>query len=598
MCDWLVEQGYTHCFFVAGGNIMHFLNSARSKFRCIPVVHEVSAGIAAEYFNELDMDNKSKAFALVTAGPGLTNIITSIAGANLESRSLLVIGGQVKSSDLSLGKVRQRGIQEIDGVSLLKSLCKAAITLSAPINKSDFMSLESKAFEPRKGVVFIEVCLDVQGQPANEKLSDATKEINSPSNGLFKPIHKQVVKVKNLLIKAQRPIFLIGGGVSRSDFRELYPKLIELGVPLMSTWNAADRIPYDEPLNWGRPNTWGMRYSNILIQQSDLVIAIGTRLGLQQTGFNWQQFVPLGKIVQVDIDKGELTKGHPKLHMKICSDASHFLKNLLAESHDAEMSIDAWRTFGNKVKANIPLSDPKNNNFENYWNPYDFFELLSKQLIKGDTLIPSSSGASETVAMQAASIPSEVFTVTNKGLASMGYGLAGAIGAAFKTQSRVIHIEGDGSFSQNLQELGTVMVNKLPIKIFIFDNGGYASIKMTQRSYYHGQSIGCDIESGLGLPNWVQIFSAYGIGCRTLSCVDGFSQSVINELNDQYPRAFLVPIHPEQTYFPKITSQVVTNGTMSSRPLHLMTPDLSEHESLEYLPYFDCRMQSNLERLV
>ena len=111
ICDWLVEQGYTHCFFVAGGNIMHILNSARLRFNCIPVVHEVSAGIAAEYFNELDLNDKSKAFALVTAGPGLTNIITAIAGAYLESRPLLVIGGQVKSSDVSLNKVRQRGIQ-------------------------------------------------------------------------------------------------------------------------------------------------------------------------------------------------------------------------------------------------------------------------------------------------------------------------------------------------------------------------------------------------------------------------------------------------------------------------------------------------------
>jgi acetolactate synthase-1/2/3 large subunit len=339
-----------------------------------------------------------------------------------------------------------------------------------------------------------------------------------------------------------------------------------------------------------------MRYSNILIQQSDLVIAIGTRLGLQQTGFNWKQFVPLGKVVQVDIDKRELVKGHPKLHMKICSDASYFLKKLLTESSDFEPTIVDWLNFGNKVKKGLPLSDPENNSFEGYWNPYEFLAQVSKQLINGDTLIPSSSGASETVAMQAAFIPSGVFAVTNKGLASMGYGLAGAIGAAFKTKSRIIHIEGDGSFSQNLQELGTVMINKLPIKIFIFDNGGYASIKMTQRSYYQGNSIGCDVESGLGLPNWIQIFSAYGITCRTIDVMEKFSQNVIDELNDQHPRAFLVPIHPEQTYFPKITSEVLPDGTMMSRPLHLMTPDLSELQILEFMPYLECAITPGRER--
>ena len=517
------------------------------------MVHEVSAGIAAEYFNELDLDNNSKAFALVTAGPGLTNIITAIAGASMESRSLLVIGGQVKSSDLSLGKVRQRGIQEIDGVSILKPICKTAITLTSPIKKSDFIFLESKAFQPRKGVVFMEVCLDVQGIPADEKLNNISPKIKPKSLDLVIASHKQIIEVKRLLLRAKRPIFLIGGGVSRSEFKELYPKLVELGAPLMGTWNAADRIPHDEPLNWGRPNTWGMRYSNILIQQADLVIAIGTRLGLQHTGFNWQQFVPLGKVIQIDIDKKELAKGHPKLHMRICSDASYFLKKLLSEFGDSNLSIIDWLSFGNKVKKRFP----------------------------------SSSGASETVSMQAANIPKGVFAVTNKGLASMGYGLAGAIGAAFKTQSRVLHIEGDGSFSQNLQELGTVMVNKLPIKTFIFDNGGYASIKMTQRSYYQGKSLGCDIESGLGLPNWTQIFSAYGITCRNVEAIGKFSQLVVNELNDQHPRAFLIPIHPEQTYFPKITSNLMEDGTMVSRPLHLMTPDLMEHEITEFLPYLN-----------
>lgn len=592
MCEWLVEQGYTHCFFVAGGNIMHLLNSARAKFKCIPMVHEVSAGIAAEYFNELDSDDNSKAFALVTAGPGLTNIITAIAGASMESRSLLVLGGQVKSSDLSLGKVRQRGIQEIDGVSILKPICKTAITLTSPIKKSDFVFLESKAFQPRKGVVFIEVCLDVQGMPADKKLNNVSPKIKSKSSDLITSSHKQIIEVKRLLLRAKRPIFLIGGGVSRTAFKELYPKLVELGAPLMGTWNAADRIPYDEPLNWGRPNTWGMRYSNILIQQADLVIAIGTRLGLQHTGFNWQQFVPLGKVIQIDIDKKELNKGHPKLHMGICSDASYFLNQLLNELSDSNLSISDWLSFGNKVKKRFPLSDPENNNFEGYWNPYKFLELLSKQLIKGDSLIPSSSGASETVSMQAANIPNGVFTVTNKGLASMGYGLAGAIGAAFKTQSRVLHIEGDGSFSQNLQELGTIMVNKLPIKTFIFDNGGYASIKMTQRSYYQGKSLGCDIESGLGLPNWTQIFSAYGITCRNVEAIGKFPQSVIDELNDKYPRAFLIPIHPEQTYFPKITSNLMADGTMVSRPLHLMTPDLLAHDVLEFLPYLNGNIEA------
>lgn len=479
MCDWLVEQGYTHCFFVAGGNIMHILNSARTRFKCIPVVHEVAAGIAAEYFNELNFTSEAKAFALVTAGPGLTNIVTAMAGAHIESRELLVIGGQVKSSDLSNNLVRQRGIQEIDGVALVKSICKASVTVAKQISKEEFLSLVAQTYTGRKGVVFLEICLDVQGQLVNVPSTDS----HETEQTQFLPIvsDEDFLKTVNALQNSSRPIILIGGGTNRADFARLYPDLISLGIPLMTTWNGADRVPCDEKLNWGRPNTWGMRFSNVLIQQSDLVVAVGTRLGLQQTGFNWEEFAPLARVIQVDIDQAELSKGHPDLHLGILGDANEFLIRLVRSVDASKISIDPWLDFGSKVKEGIPLSDPQNNNFDGYWNPYEFMNLISKELKAGDVLVPSSSGAAETVAMQSAEIPSGAFVVTDKGMASMGYGLGGAIGATFKTGSRVIHIEGDGGFAQNLQELGTVSVNNLPIKIFIFDNGGYASIRMTQK---------------------------------------------------------------------------------------------------------------------
>jgi acetolactate synthase-1/2/3 large subunit len=591
ICDWLLELGYTHCFFVAGGNIMHLLNSARTRFQCVPVVHEVSAGIAAEYFNELNLDSDSKAFALVTAGPGLTNIITAIAAAHMESRSLLVIGGQVKSSDLSLGTVRQRGIQEIDGVALVKSICKVAKSLGAPISKAEFLEIESQLHSDRNGPVFLEICLDVQGQTRTAR----DQEFKSESSVIADPIipKSSISEVANLLRGSERPIFLIGGGISRATYRRLAPQFEALGVPLMATWNGADRIPNDSPIFWGRPNTWGMRYSNILIQQADVIVAVGTRLGLQHTGFNWQEFAQLSKTIQVDIDRRELEKGHPTLHLGIHGDGQDFLVQLLDQLSESEISIESWLQLGKKVKEKFPLSDLKNNSFEGYWNPYDFMKMISQQMCKGDVLVPSSSGAAETVAMQAAEIPAGAFVVTDKGMASMGYGLAGAIGAAFKTRSRVFHIEGDGGFAQNLQELGTIRVNDLPIKTFIFDNGGYASIRMTQKSYFDGQIIGCGIDSGLGLPDWHGLFTAFGITCRSIAPTQVFNNDFLDELNDDQPRAFLIPIHQDQTYFPKITSRILPNGTMASNPLHLMSPDLSENEIREFLPHLASMILGN-----
>lgn len=570
ICDWLLEAGYTHCFFVAGGNIMHLLNSARTRFKCVPVVHEVTAGIAAEYFNELDLGQEEKAFVLVTAGPGLTNLITAIAAAQIESRELLIIGGQVKSTDLSSHGIRQRGIQEISGSTLVKSICKVSRTLIKSEKRSEFLESVQQSKTNRKGVVFLEICLDVQGSTSE------IGNLDSPSIEKTKPVHSAPNHSEFLkhLSKAKRPIILIGGGVSRKYMKSNLNNLISIGVPLMTTWNGADRIPYTEELNWGRPNTWGMRHSNILIQQSDFVIAVGTRLGLQQTGFNWEEFVPNGKVTQIDIDENELNKGHPLLHLKINIEAEVFLDYLIQNKLPFEAELKDWISFGKKVKELIPLSDKGNNFFENYFNPYDFVIELSRYLKAGDVLIPSSSGAAETVNMQAAQLPKASFVVTDKGMASMGYGLGGAIGAAFKTGSRVIHIEGDGGFAQNLQELGTVRINNLPIKTFIFDNGGYASIKMTQINYFNGEFIGCDEESGLGLPNWIKLFDAFGISCRRLDAATGFTPEIIKELEDLEPRAFLVPIHPEQSYFPKITSQVMSNGSMKSNPLHLMYPEL------------------------
>lgn len=587
ICDWLVEEGYTHCFFVAGGNIMHLLNSARSRFICVPVVHEVTAGISAEYFNEISGDHGNKAFALVTAGPGLTNIATAIAAAQIESRSLLVIGGQVKSSDLSKGVVRQRGIQELDGVELVKSICKVAKNISTPTTKDEFLKLERVSRTPRKGVVFLEICLDTQGQAA--LLEDVVLH-STQITPLPKATDYQISKVVELLGEARRPILLIGGGISRQDFSEVLKVLGEIQIPVMCTWNGADRVPLEFRLNWGRPNTWGMRASNVIIQQSDLLIAVGTRLGLQQTGFNWEQFAPLAKVVHVDIDRAELTKGHPRTDIKVQAEANDFLIRLVNDLDKKKFDFTDWIKFGELVLSSLPNSEMSNNAFEGFWNPYQFMQIISSQLRPGETLVPSSSGAAETVAMQAAVIPRGSYVITNKGMASMGYGLAGAIGAAFQTKSRVLHVEGDGGFAQNLQELGTVRVNNLPIKTFILDNGGYASIRMTQKSYFDGQVVGCDRNSGLGLPNWKELFRAYGITCEVLPPMMNFSNEIQSLIDDAEPRAFLVPIHPDQTYFPKITSRILPDGKMVSNPLHLMSPDLSDSQIRALLPHLRDRL--------
>lgn len=567
----LKDLGYTHCFYVAGGNIMHLLESASQVFTCVPVVHEVTAGIAAEFFNESDAQNGSKAFALVTAGPGLTNIITAMAGAYLESRDLLVVGGQVKSSDLSPEGIRQTGIQEINGMELTKSITVAQLQIRNPVPDQEIVDVVNRGLSPKKGPVFIEFCLDAQGSPIDPAAFPKAEfgKVIVDSGSL---VSEEILQA---LRKAKRPALLIGGGVSRQKARSLERELENLPIPVMTTWNATDRMDSRAPSYFGRPNTWGQRYANLVMQQSDLLIALGTRLGLQQTGFNWQEFVPNGEVVHVEIDGAELEKPHPNAKYKVKGDANEFIEKLLPEIH--RYSSPDWREwieFANEVKNALPLSETVNHTRAGYINSYDFYLQLSAIVQSGDAVVPSSSGASETVAMQALLQPSNATVITTKGLASMGYGLGGAIGLAFSGPNRVIHIEGDGGFAQNLQELGTVRANNLNIKTFILSNNGYASIRMTQKSYFDGHYVGCDPSTGLGLPDWKKLFDAFSIPVAQLNPDNPFSEDVLTSLQNPGPQAYLVPIDPEQTYYPKITSSVNADGTMVSSPLHRMTPDL------------------------
>jgi acetolactate synthase-1/2/3 large subunit len=584
-CDTLVELNYTHCFYVAGGNIMHLLNAARSKFKCIPVIHEVAAVVATEYFNESSGDQK--AFALVTAGPGITNCVTGIAGAWLESRELLVVGGQVKSTDLKSEGLRQRGIQEIDGVSICGPITKLSKRIEGPINSYEVSSIVRVAGEDRPGPVFLEICLDAQAAPALENAESDHSVIRELVTQIH-PSAPQMRIVEELLLNSNRPVILIGGGVGRDFFSRILPSLEKSKIPIMTTWNAADRITESHHLYWGRPNTWGQRSANVLIQQADLLISIGSRLGLQQTGFNWQGFIPLGKIIQVDIDELELTKGHPEIELGIQSNAESFLEQFveLTNNHNVQR-FDEWLNFGKFVHEVLPLSETVNLKDDRYINPYDFILQLSECLPQECVIIPCSSGGAFTTFMQAFKQKMGQKIITNKGLASMGYGLSGAIGSSLSNPGQpVILLEGDGGFAQNLQEVGTVKANNLPIKIFIYDNSGYASIRMTQKNYFNGAYMGCDIETGLGLPDWSNLFATYGMSCSVFEEADFLSDNFKSQILDDQPRAFIVPINPEQTYYPKISSKVLPGGGMISAPLHEMTPPISPEIESAMLKFF------------
>ena len=453
LIDWLTDLGYTHCFFVAGGNIMHLLDSARNRLKCIPVVHEVAAGIAVEYFNQVS--STEKAFALVTAGPGLTNIVTAVAGAWLEHRDLLVIGGQVKSADLMSGSIRQRGIQEIDGVSIVSSLCKEAITLKEQIREEELKAIVELGTSGRNGPIFLEVCLDVQGSAPKTKSMEMVVETGAVPTGAL--ISSQVDLIKTHMNNAQRPVWLLGAGVSRTTATQCRQMLEKVELPLITTWHGADRISARAHNYFGRMETWGQRAANLIINQADLVVVFGARLGLQETGFNWQEFATKAKIIHIEIDQAELSKGHPRVDHPVHGDANSILISLLANQFDG---YSKWMNYCKEIQRLLPLNESSNETQSGFVSPYEFYLAASEFSDMNDIWVPASSGGANSVAIQALQQWGNQKVVCDNGLASMGYGLSGAIGAAFAAPNeRVWLIEGDGGFSQNLQELATVAVN-------------------------------------------------------------------------------------------------------------------------------------------
>ncbi len=577
--SWLEECNYTHCFFVPGGNVMYLLESASKYFECVPFVHEIGATIAAEYFNESNMSDE-RAFVLVTAGPGLTNTVTGIASAWVESRELLVIGGQAKSTELSRGSFRQIGFQEFDGYGLCKSITKKSIRIENHVPKSEVLELVSASRTFRKGPVFIEFCLDASTLSSNLDLEDSIELKDSDEID-----NKVLDEIRALILNAVRPVIILGGEVGRAVDLSVY-KL--MGFPLATTFNGADRISADYPVYAGRPGWYGSRWSNLIIQQSDLVIFVGSRIGLMQVGYNWKEFAPLAKIIQVYSDANEMEKGFPKLDFKIVSSADAFLDKLAGKIVKDKLELSEWQSFIQLIRLNLSAAESEFEHENIYVDPIQFVQdLISNEVTRNDVVIPCSSGEASFVGPMRVMLNQTGQTiVTSSAMASMGYGLAGAIGASLANRTRrTLLFEGDGGFAQNLQELGTVKANQLPLKIFLMNNGGYMSIKNNQKNSFNGHYIGCDSSTGLVLPDWAKITQSFSIEYFEINHLTVNSPEFLEKFNSNRPTLFEMKVNPDQKYIPRISSTRQKDGSIESNALHKMEPELSHDDLERYLRY-------------
>jgi acetolactate synthase-1/2/3 large subunit len=381
---------------------------------------------------------------------------------------------------------------------------------------------------------------------------------------------------------------LFGGLVTREAAWKALPVFERVGIPVATTTSAIDRIPTSSPVFAGRPGTWGgQRAGNLVLAQADVIIAFGVQLDLQQTGFNYLEYAPQAQIVHVFPSRIELNRVGPPAAMKVLATPDAALAAVLPNLKWKDQ--DGWGSFVREVRALVPPLEPNNTSAPGFINSFVFLGNLSRATLPTDVLALCSSGGTFTGALQNFEVAPGQLATTSAAHASMGYGLATAIGAAFADRSRrVVLTEGEGGFSQNLQELAIVKRFSLPIKIFLFENAGYASIRATQKKFFNGAYLGCDPETGLGFPDWEKLFGAYDIPCRFLR-KDEAGEDGLRELlgNRPGPEAWVVRVDPNQPNWPAVSTVLSHDGSLTSSPLYDMLPKLPDEllaRVLRHLP--------------
>ena len=578
---YLEQLDVKHMFMIPGGGAMH-LNDSLGKSKKIEYVcclHEQACAIAAEAYARV---TNNIGLLMVTTGPGGTNALTGIAGAFIESTPVLVISGQVKIMDQIRDQgIRQQGMQEVDIVSVVKTITKYAVMVTDP--NSIKYHLDKAVYEAkhgRPGPVWLDIPLDVQATMIDE---ETLTSYETPVENQEK-LSDKVSEIIDILNNCERPVLLAGNGIRLSGGIEDFHQLINLlKIPVLTTWNGIDLIWEDHPLYYGRPGGLGHRYANFIQQNSDFFLSIGARLNLLQTGYNFDGFARRAKKIMVDIDENELHKINVRPDIPICADAAQFIKEIIRQK-DKIISKDrkVWFDYCDRVKQRYPLITENMRSQNEKINSYLLLETISDQMNFNDVYVSGSSGSCIDISMQGFKVKKGQRVFTTKGLASMGYGLPSTIGAVLASGGkRTVCVNGDGGFQMNIQELETLHRLNLPIKIFVLDNGGYAAIKGTQTNLFNGHLVACTRDSKLTMPNLIDVAKAYKLRTVAITNNSELQSKVAETLKGDDPVICVVNVPIDLLATPKQVSYKRKDGQMESLPLEYMNPPLSDEELKE-----------------
>lgn len=593
----LVEHGVTHNFTVTGGGAMH-LNDAlghQEGMKCVYNHNEQGSAIAAESYARL---TGRIALLCVTSGPGGTNAITGVMGGWLDSIPMFVLSGQVKRETTMWSvpelNLRQLGDQEFNIIDSVSNMTKYAVMVT-DVNDVAY-HLEKAWFlanSGRKGPVWLDIPLDIQGAPVDEA---QLKHFDPVSEGYATSLpavsESDVAAVLRKVTQAKAPLIFAGSGVRLSDSADLLLKAVDkLKIPVAVAWNSGDLVAYDNPYYAGSPSREGTRGSSFIVQNCDLIIVLGSRMSIRTITYNKNDFAKNAYKIMVDIDEEELKKPTFIPDMPLCGDISKFLEDIIASDYEPVAEHEKFRKWCRVMVEKYPAALPEyhHDDREHLLNPYVFVDELFGKMDDHDVLT-LGNGSACVMTFQGAKIKQGQRMYTNAGCAAMGYGMPAALGAAIAKSEldddRVICIDGDGSVMMNIQELMTISYHKLNLKLFILNNNGYHSIRQTQRNLMQPPYIGIDKDTGVGFPDWNELSKAFGFAYYEVDNEPDVADVIDKVLKAEGPVLCNVIVDPDQNFVPKLSSKVMPDGSIVSPSMDDMFPFLSreEYNSNKYVP--------------
>ena len=574
--------GVGNVFFIPGGVSMHLNDSLEQSKIIAPIccLHEQACGFAAEAYGEY---TKNIGVAMVTAGPASTNCITPLATAWVETRSMLVLSGQAKTTDLLYQRgVRSMGQQEVDIVSMVKPITKYAVTIMNP--NSIKYHLEKAVFlakEGRRGPVWLDIPLDVQAAQIDENSLMGFDAPFLSRRKSSKSLKENVAKIIELIKSSKRPVIFAGSGIQSANAKAIFNKLVgRIKIPVLIAWKGADLISEANPYYCGRPGGIGQRGANFTEQNADCLIIIGARLDLISLAFSHKNFARCAKKVMVDVDAPEILKMETKIDVPVLADAKDFLEEFYSQTNQLENTdFSLWLKKAKDWQKKYPVVLNEYFKVEKpYISAYVFMDILSDILPSNEVIIPESAGTTPDIMMQSFKVKDRQRIFNSPGIGVMGSGIPNAIGACFAHhQKRIVCLTGDGSFQMNIQELETIKRFNLPIKFFYVNNNGYRSIVDSQSNHFK-RLIGANPSSGLTFPDIQKISRAYGIKFLRISHHAEAGNVIRKVLRTKGPVICEVMVPPTEQTLPRVMARVKPDGTIVSSPMEDMTPLLDRKE--------------------